>query len=50
MKPGFYIGPALDSYCCFKLVKSNIKSQVISDTIKFCNLYLSVPVPSTKDK
>jgi hypothetical protein len=21
-KPGFYIGPALDSYCCFKLVKA----------------------------
>jgi hypothetical protein len=50
MKPGFYIGPAFNSYCCFKLVKSGTKSQVISDTIKFCCLYLSVIMPSTKDK
>ncbi len=49
-KPGSYIGPALNSYCCFKLVKSNTKSQVILDTVKFCRLYLSVPVPSTKGK
>jgi hypothetical protein len=33
-KPGFYIGPALDSYCCFKLVKFNTKSQAILETIK----------------
>jgi hypothetical protein len=34
-KQGFYIGPALDSYCCFKLVNADTKSQVISDTVKF---------------
>jgi hypothetical protein len=50
MKPGFYIGPALDSYCCFKLRKSNTKSQVILDTVKFCHSYLSVPVPSAEDE
>jgi hypothetical protein len=49
-KPGFYIGPALDSYCCFKLVKTDTKSQVILDTVKFCHLYSSVPVPSAEDK
>jgi hypothetical protein len=49
-RPGFYIGPALDSYRCFKLVKANTKIQVILDTIKFCHLYLSVPVPSGEDK
>ncbi len=49
-QPGFYIGPALDSYRCFKLVKSNNKSQVILDTGEFCHSYLSVPVPSAKDK
>jgi hypothetical protein len=49
-KPGFYISPALNCYCCFKLVKSNTKSQVILDTIKFCHSYLSIPVPSAKDK
>jgi hypothetical protein len=48
-KPGFHIGPALDSYHCFKLVKSDTKSQVILDTVKFCHSYLSVPVPSTED-
>jgi hypothetical protein len=36
-KPGFYIGPALDSYRCFKLVKANTKSQFISDIVKFCH-------------
>jgi hypothetical protein len=49
-KPGFYIGPDLDTYLCFKLVKTNTKSQVISDTVKFSHLYLSVPVPSAEDK
>jgi hypothetical protein len=49
-KPSFYIGPALDSYCCFKLVKTDTKSQVILDTIKFCHSYLSFPVPSVEDK
>jgi hypothetical protein len=50
VKLGFYIGPALDSYHCFKLVKSDTKSQVISDTVKLCHSYLSVPVLSAKDK
>jgi hypothetical protein len=49
-KPGFYIGPALDSYRCFKLVRSNTNSQVILDTVKICHSYLSVPVPSAKEK
>ncbi len=49
-KPDFYIGLALDSYCCFKLVKTDTKSQIILDTTKFCHSYLSVPVPSAKDK
>jgi hypothetical protein len=34
-KPGIYIGPALDTYRCFKLVKTDTKSQVISDTLNF---------------
>jgi hypothetical protein len=49
-KPGFYISPALDFYRCFKLVKANTKSQVISDTVEFGHAYLSVPVPSAEDK
>ncbi len=47
---GFYIGPALDSYRCFNLGKTNTKSQVILDTVELCHSYLSVPVPSTEDK
>jgi hypothetical protein len=34
-KQSFYIGPALDSCHCFKLVNANTKSQVILDTIEF---------------
>jgi hypothetical protein len=49
-KPCFYIGPALNSYRCFKLVKTDTKSQVILDTLKFCHSDLSVPVPSAEDK
>jgi hypothetical protein len=49
-KLGFYYGPALNSYCCFKLVKFDTKSQVISGNVEFFHLYLSVPVPSTKEK
>jgi hypothetical protein len=50
MKPDFYIGPALDSFHCFKLVKTNTKSQVILNTVKFCYSNLSTPVPSAEDK
>ncbi len=49
-KEGFYIGPALDSYRCFKLVKSDTKSQVISDTVEFRHAYPTVPLPSPEDK
>ena len=49
-KNGFYIGPAMDSYRCFKLVNADTKSQVISDTVEFRHSYLSVPAPSTEDR
>ena len=49
-KEGFYIGPALDSYRCFKLVKSDTKSQVISDTVEFRHSYITVPSQSPEDK
>ncbi len=49
-KQGFYIGPALNSYHCFKLVKMGTKSQVISDTVKFRHAYCTIPAPSTEDK
>jgi hypothetical protein len=47
-KNGFYIGPDMDSYRCFKLGNGDTKSQVISDTpVVFCHFYVSVPSPST---
>jgi hypothetical protein len=49
-KNGFYIGPAMDSYRCFKLVNADTKSQVISDTVEFRHSYLSIPAPSTEDR
>ncbi len=39
-KNGFYIGPAMDSYRCFKLANADTKSQVISDTVEFRHSYL----------
>jgi hypothetical protein len=49
-KNGFYIGLALESYCRIKLVNADTKSHVISNTVKFCHSYLSVPAPSTDDQ
>jgi hypothetical protein len=49
-KEGFYIGPALDSYRCFKLVKSDTRSQVISDMVEFRHLYITVPLQTLEDK
>ena len=45
-KQGFYVGPALDSYRCFKLVNADTKSQCISDTVEFCHKYLVIPAPT----
>jgi hypothetical protein len=49
-KEGFYIGPALDSYHCFKLVKMDTKSQVISNMVKFRHAYRTIPAPSADDR
>jgi hypothetical protein len=49
-KEGFYIGSALDSYRCFKLVKMDTKSQVISNTVEFRHAYRTIPAPSAEDR
>ncbi len=49
-KESFYIGPVLDSYWCFKLVKSDTKSQVISDMVEFRHAYYAIPTPTPADK
>ena len=49
-KEGYYIGLALDLYHCFRLVKSDTKSQVISDTVESRHAYCTIPSPSPEDK
>jgi hypothetical protein len=49
-KQGFYVGPALDHYRCYELVKSNTKQKVISDTVRFRHAYLQIPAVSAEDK
>jgi hypothetical protein len=49
-KQGFFIGPALNSYRCFKLVKSDTMSQVISDTVEFRHAYRAIPSPLPEDE
>jgi hypothetical protein len=34
-KQGFYVGPALNHYRCYELVKFDAKQKVISDTVQF---------------
>ena len=34
-RDGFYVGPALENYRCFKFVDSKTKSISISNTVKF---------------
>ena len=41
---------SLDSYRCFKLVKCDTLSQVISDTVEFRHTYQTTPTPLPEDK
>ncbi len=49
-KQGFYFGPALDHYRCYKLVKFETKQKVISDTVEFRHAYLQIPAVLADDK
>ena len=40
----------MDSYRCFRLVKSDTKSQVISDTVEFRHAFRTIPAPTPEDK
>jgi hypothetical protein len=48
-KQGFYAGPALDHYRCYRLVKSERKQKVISDTVQFQHANLQVTAVSAED-
>jgi hypothetical protein len=49
-KQGFYVGPALNHYRCYELVKSDTKQKVISNTVQFRHAYLQIPAVSLEDK
>jgi hypothetical protein len=49
-KQGFYLGPALDHYRCYKLVKLETKQKFISDTVEFRQAYLQIPALLAEDK
>jgi hypothetical protein len=49
-KQGFYVGPALNHYRCYELVKSDTKQNIISDTVRFRHAYLQIPAVSAEDK
>ncbi len=49
-KQGFYVGPVLNHYRCYKLVKSETKQKVISNTVQFRHAYLQIPAVSAEDK
>ena len=46
----FYLGPALESYFCFKVVDSITKATSISDTVKFMHSYLTKPTLTPEDR
>jgi hypothetical protein len=49
-KHGFHVGPGLDHYRCYKLVKPETKQKVISNMVEFRCTYLQIPVVSADDK
>ena len=44
------MGPALNYYRCYELVKLETKQKVISDTVQFQHAYLQIPEVSAEDK
>jgi hypothetical protein len=49
-KQGFYVGLALDHYRCYKLVESETKQKVNSETVEFRHTYLQIPAVLADDK
>ena len=47
---GFYVGPALNHYRCFTLLKRESQAVVISDTICFRHPTFAATNPSTEDR
>jgi hypothetical protein len=49
-KQGFYVGPALNHYRCYKLVKLETKQKVITNMVKFRHAYLQIPAVFADNK
>ena len=47
---GFYVGPALQHYRCYRVLNKESHAVTISHAIKFCHHYLPSPRVSTEDK
>jgi hypothetical protein len=49
-KQGVYVGPALDHYRCYKLMKLETKQKAISNVVKFRHAYLQITAVLADDK
>ena len=47
---GFYVGPALKHYRCYRILNKDTHAVAISDAVKFRHHYLAEPSPSVEDK
>ena len=47
---GYYIGPALQHYRCYRAIAKASGAAVISDAVKFCHHYLPTPTVTLEDK
>ena len=47
---GFYIGPALNHYCCYTLLRNNTQAIVVSDTVIFWHHTLNLLFLTAEDR
>ena len=47
---GFYVGPALEHYRCFKVVKNSTQHVVVTDTVVFQHPTMACPMLSPEDR
>jgi hypothetical protein len=46
---GYYLGPALDHYCCYQVHITKTKGTRVVDTVEFFPAKLAMPSTSSKD-
>ena len=49
-KCGYYVGPALSHYRCYKVIRTATQAVVVSDTVTFQHHTLAIPTISPKDR